>query len=86
MARHWTQEERQRQSEAIRQWEPWAKSTGPRTVAGKSLSAQNVIVGQRNRQNALEQARGELAAAQAKIRTLTRKKDWVTIGNIWLKR
>lgn len=76
--RHWTPEERQRQSEIIRQWQPWLLSTGARTPEGKAVSSQNVIVGQRNRQKALEQAMLELNAAQAKIRKLTAKRggEW----------
>lgn len=78
--RHWTPEERQRQSEIIRQWQPWKHSTGARTAAGKAASSQNVVVGQRKKQIALEQARAELAAAQAKIQKLSGKKaklsDW----------
>ena len=41
MGRHWTEEERQRQSEIIRKHKPWEKSTGPRTWQGKSRSSQN---------------------------------------------
>lgn len=37
----WTPERRARQAEAIRSWKPWAKSTGPRTAAGKARAAQN---------------------------------------------
>jgi len=76
--RQWTPEERQRQSELIRQWQPWKQSTGPRTVAGKAVCAQNVVVGQQRRERELEQARAELAAAQQRIRKLTRKKASVT--------
>ncbi|HNQ92644.1 MAG TPA: hypothetical protein PKI93_06905 [Alphaproteobacteria bacterium] len=39
--RHWTPEERARQSAAIRKWKPWTSSTGPRTAQGKSRSALN---------------------------------------------
>lgn len=39
--RHWTPEERARQSAAIRKWKPWANSTGPRTSQGKARSALN---------------------------------------------
>lgn len=35
----WTLERRKRQSEMIRQWRPWEKSTGPRTEKGKQASA-----------------------------------------------
>lgn len=35
----WTLERRKRQSEMIRQWSPWERSTGPRTEEGKLASA-----------------------------------------------
>lgn len=71
-ARHWTDEQRARQSATIRQWQPWAKSTGARTPEGKAVSSQNVLVGQRKRSHELEQARQELQAVLAKIQRLTR--------------
>jgi hypothetical protein len=77
--RHWTPEERQRQSELIRQWKPWKQSTGARTPEGKAVSSQNVIVGQRKRQKALEQAKQELLAAVTKVHELSRaptRKEW----------
>jgi len=39
----WTPERRARQALAIRTWEPWRKSTGPRTEAGKARSAGNAL-------------------------------------------
>lgn len=39
----WTTERRQRQSEAIRAWRPWEKSTGPRTAEGKAKVGRNWI-------------------------------------------
>ena len=41
----WTPEARLRQAEAIRDWLPWRKSTGPRTAEGKARSAQNAWKG-----------------------------------------
>lgn len=41
--RNWTMEERLKQSEAIRRWKPWLKSTGARTVKGKAKVAKNAI-------------------------------------------
>lgn len=73
--RHWTPEERQRQSEIIRQWQPWKKSTGPSTPEGKAMSSQNVLVGNENRKKALVLARAELKAAQKKVTKLTRGKE-----------
>lgn len=43
MARHWTHEERQRQAELIRKWQPWSKSTGPRTDEGKAKASANAL-------------------------------------------
>jgi len=37
----WTDERRAKQAEAIRRWAPWTRSTGPRTAAGKAVSAKN---------------------------------------------
>jgi hypothetical protein len=39
--RHWTPEERARQSRLIRKWKPWKQSTGARTVTGKAASKMN---------------------------------------------
>lgn len=39
----WTAERRAQHSLAIRQWAPWKKSTGPRTVAGKAKSCMNAF-------------------------------------------
>jgi|WetSurMetagenome_2_1015567.scaffolds.fasta_scaffold01349_7 hypothetical protein len=45
MARLWTQEERARQSEKIKQWKPWTRSTGARTSEGKMTSSRNAYKG-----------------------------------------
>ncbi|OQW85781.1 MAG: hypothetical protein BWK72_20565 [Rhodoferax ferrireducens] len=45
MATTWTQERRQRQRELIQQWQPWAQSTGPRSEAGKAVTARNAFKG-----------------------------------------
>jgi len=37
----WTPERRARQAARIKIWAPWAKSTGPKTAAGKARAAQN---------------------------------------------
>ena len=37
----WTAERRARQAEAIRRWQPWTRSTGPRTPRGKAKVAKN---------------------------------------------
>ncbi len=41
--RHWTTEERQRQAELVRGWQPWQKSTGAKTKAGKERSKMNAV-------------------------------------------
>jgi hypothetical protein len=37
----WTEDRRKRQAEAIRRWQPWRKSTGPRSPAGKARARMN---------------------------------------------
>lgn len=41
MANGWTPERRAHQAEAIRRWQPWTQSTGPRTAEGKARTARN---------------------------------------------
>ena len=43
--RHWTTEERARQSEIIQSWNPWDKSTGAKTIEGKAASSRNAYKG-----------------------------------------
>ncbi len=45
MANGWTSERRARQAELIRQWQPWEKSTGPKTKVGKQTVARNAYRG-----------------------------------------
>ena len=45
MGNGWTLERRQRQAELIRQWKPWAKSTGPRSSGGKERVSRNAWTG-----------------------------------------
>lgn len=44
-AKGWTPERRQRQREAIRQWQPWNQSTGPTSTEGKAVASQNAYAG-----------------------------------------
>jgi len=37
----WTPERKVRQAAAIQRWRPWDRSTGPRTLEGKTKSAVN---------------------------------------------
>ena len=41
--RHWTTEERLKQSQLIQNWKPWQHSTGARTQAGKVISSKTLI-------------------------------------------
>jgi len=41
----WTPERRRQQSELIRRWRPWDRSTGPRTTLGKAKVARNAYKG-----------------------------------------
>ena len=41
----WTPERRKKQSEAIRRWKPWSKSTGPKSLEGKAVVAGNAWTG-----------------------------------------
>jgi hypothetical protein len=44
-ARKWTPEQRQRQREAIRRWNPWNQSTGPQSAKGKAAASRNAWTG-----------------------------------------
>ena len=44
MSNGWTPERRARQAEAIRRWQPWTRSTGPRTAPGKARAAANGLM------------------------------------------
>jgi len=41
----WTPERRAKQSQAIRQWKPWSKSTGAKTPEGKAVVSRNAFKG-----------------------------------------
>ena len=61
----WTVERRARQAAAIRNWRPWNRSTGPRSVAGKARVAQNAWKGgQRPRWRAMLKELGAELGAQ----------------------
>lgn len=45
MANGWTLERRARQAALIRHWQPWKKSTGPKSEAGKARVARNADKG-----------------------------------------
>lgn len=41
----WSPERRAKQSHAIRQWQPWTKSTGAKTTQGKAVVSRNAFKG-----------------------------------------
>ena len=41
----WTPERRKRQSEAIRGWQPWSRSTGPKSAEGRAAVSRNAWAG-----------------------------------------
>jgi hypothetical protein len=43
----WTPERRARQADAIRRWQPWRASTGPKSALGKAIASRNGV-GNRN--------------------------------------
>ena len=45
MANAWTTERRARQAELIQRWRPWERSTGPRSVEGKTRVSRNAYRG-----------------------------------------
>lgn len=45
MPRRWTAEQRKQQSLKIREWKPWTKSTGAKTLEGKRICARNAFKG-----------------------------------------
>jgi hypothetical protein len=42
----WTLERRQRQAELIHNWQPWNRSTGPKTPEGKATVSRNAWQGE----------------------------------------
>ncbi len=43
MTKGWSEERRARQAARIREWQPWTKSTGPKSEAGKARTARNAV-------------------------------------------
>jgi hypothetical protein len=41
----WSSERKAKQSQAIRQWQPWLKSTGAKTAEGKAVVSRNAYKG-----------------------------------------
>jgi hypothetical protein len=44
-SRKWTSEQKQKQRNAIHQWKPWERSTGPKTPQGKEIASKNAFKG-----------------------------------------
>lgn len=60
--RIWTEAAKAAQREAIKRWQPWAKSTGPKTEAGKQRSAVNARKSERSSIQSLRILRAALTA------------------------
>ena len=43
--RQWTTQERERQAQLIKQWQPWQYSAGARTIEGKAIALRNAFTG-----------------------------------------
>ncbi len=43
MANGWTEERRRKQAAAIKKWQPWKNSTGPKSDKGKARSSLNAL-------------------------------------------
>jgi hypothetical protein len=57
--RQWTDAQRQRQSEIIKNWQPWKNSTGAKTAKGKEKSSKNSF---KNRGRLYNQAKSLIAS------------------------
>jgi hypothetical protein len=72
MANGWSMERRQLQALMIRRWQPWKRSTGPKTPAGKAISARNGYKGGSMREK-LRRLREELEKMEAIENEIYRK-------------
>ena len=70
----WTLERRQRQSELIRRWKPWEKTTGPKTEEGKKRVSHNAYKhGMRSAEvRELERLMSDMKRAERAARKLVR--------------
>lgn len=68
----WTPERRQKQSELIRTWRPWERSTGPKTPEGKAVASRNPWKGgHRSKLRAIiELVRMEVRQAKAMVEAI----------------
>jgi len=60
----WTEERRQKQSEAIRRWKPWEQSTGPKTEMGKHTASGNSLKHGRRSSDQIEARRSMVEMAR----------------------
>jgi hypothetical protein len=67
----WTPERRARQAEMIRRTKPWEKSTGPKTEAGKAISARNAYLG-----DSLHEARARLKSTTIAALAMLGRQRW----------
>lgn len=84
-SQRWTPERRARQAAAIRTWQPWRKSTGPRTQEGKVRSAKNAlkhglrsrssIESRREDRRTLRLAAPNIAAGKSFLRAIALKRE-----------
>ena len=65
----WSDERRAKQAAAIRRWQPWTKSTGPRSAEGKAVSARNAAKPNSIRRELLVM-KAELANVQRQVKKL----------------
>jgi hypothetical protein len=74
MHRQWTPDQRKQQSLKIKEWQPWTKSTGPKTLQGKRISSSNAFKG-RWRARLCELSR--LVKQQLKVAQDLKKRGWL---------
>jgi hypothetical protein len=77
----WTNGRRRRQAMLIRRWQPWTKSTGPRSAEGKAKVARNGYRGGMRRK-AREVAR-VLRDQEKKLKQLLAQVSSIGRGNTW---
>ena len=83
----WTDERRARQSMLIRGWQPWLRSTGPKSAAGKAISSRNARTNPVRRElaeiiSAVRQARraANKPSPKATAGRATLNRLWATVG------
>lgn len=72
MGKGWTLERRAKQAALIRNWKPWALSTGPRTAEGKAVASRNGFKG--GHRAMLRELARELDAVLREQRDMLRRK------------